>query len=73
MARITIEDCLNVVENRFNMVLLASERARKLMRGSVDPLVSINNDKPTVIALREIADGHLTSQQTQTAQESEQE
>jgi DNA-directed RNA polymerase subunit omega len=73
MARITIEDCLNVVENRFNMVLLASERARKLMRGSVDPLVSINNDKPTVIALREIADGHLTSQQTQTTQESEQE
>lgn len=72
MARITIEDCLNVVDNRFNMVLLASERARKLMRGSADPLVSINNDKPTVIALREIADGHLTSEQTQIAQESEQ-
>ena len=60
MARITIEDCLNVIENRFSMVLLASERARKLMRGSVDPLVPINNDKSTVIALREIAGGHLT-------------
>jgi len=71
MARITIEDCLTVVENRFNMVLLASERARKLMRGSVDPLVSVNHDKPTVIALRELAGGHLTSQ-TQTTQEQEQ-
>lgn len=71
MARITIEDCLNVVENRFNMVLIASERARKLMRGSVDSLVSINNDKPTVIALREIAGGHLTkqAQEAQTEQE----
>ena len=65
MARITIEDCLNVIENRFSMVLLASERARKLMRGSVDSLVPINNDKPTVIALREIAAGHLTNQTDQ--------
>jgi DNA-directed RNA polymerase subunit omega len=62
MARITIEDCLKVVENRFNMVLLASERARKLMRGSVDPLVPQEHDKPTVIALREIAGGFLTQE-----------
>ncbi len=66
MARITIEDCLKVVGNRFDMVLLASERARKLMRGSVDPLVASENDKPTVIALREIAGGHLTGKQGST-------
>ena len=70
MARITIEDCLKVVGNRFNMVLMASERARKLMRGSVDPLVPPENDKSTVIALREIAGGFLT-QTTQSPQESQ--
>ena len=61
MARITIEDCLKVIDNPFDIVLLASERARKLMRGSVDPLVPEKRDKATVIALREIAGGHLTS------------
>jgi DNA-directed RNA polymerase subunit omega len=58
VARITVEDCLDFVENRFHLVMLASKRARQLMRGSVDPTVPWENDKPTVVALREIANGH---------------
>ena len=58
MARITVEDCLENVENRFALVLLAAKRARQLMRGSVDPTVPWENDKATVVALREIATGH---------------
>ena len=57
MALVTVEDCLKYVENRFDLVLKASERARKLELGLVDPLVPLDNDKPTVIALREIAAG----------------
>ena len=59
MARITVEDCLENVDNRFDLVLLASKRARQLANG-VDPLLPWNNDKPTVVALREIADGVVT-------------
>jgi DNA-directed RNA polymerase subunit omega len=58
MARITVEDCLNHVGNRFELVILAAKRARQLMRGSVDPTVPWENDKATVVALREIATGH---------------
>ena len=58
MARITVEDCLHNVENRFHLVLLAAKRARQLMRGSVEPTVPWENDKATVVALREIANGH---------------
>ncbi|HBD19142.1 MAG TPA: DNA-directed RNA polymerase subunit omega [Arenimonas sp.] len=56
MARITVEDCLSVVDNRFELVLMASKRARQLAKG-VDPALdnSENQDKPTVLALREIA------------------
>jgi DNA-directed RNA polymerase subunit omega len=54
MARITVEDCLEYVDNRFDLILLASRRARQISQGA-DPLVPIENDKPTVIALREIA------------------
>jgi len=54
MARITVEDCLEVVDNRFELVLMATKRARQLAKGS-DPLVETTNDKPTVLALREIA------------------
>ena len=57
MARVTVEDCLAKVENRFALVLLASERAHQLEMGAVEPLVPADNDKPTVIALREIAEG----------------
>ena len=62
MARITVEDCLTNVDNRFDLVLLASRRARQLVNG-VDPLVPWENDKPTVLALREIAEG-LISEET---------
>ena len=56
MARITVEDCLSVVENRFDLVLMASKRARQLATG-VEPTLdnSEHQDKPTVMALREIA------------------
>jgi DNA-directed RNA polymerase subunit omega len=60
MARITVEDCLDNVENIFEMVLVAAKRARRIAHGA-DPMVELENDKPTVIALREIADGLVTS------------
>jgi DNA-directed RNA polymerase subunit omega len=56
MARVTANDCLDNVENRFELILVASKRARKLAMGS-EPMVPEENDKPTVIALREIAEG----------------
>jgi DNA-directed RNA polymerase subunit omega len=56
MARITVEDCLDRIDNRFEMVLTATKRARQIANGA-DPLVEEQNDKPTVIALREIAAG----------------
>ena len=59
MARITVEDCLEHIENRFDLVLLASRRARQIAQGA-DPLVPAENDKPTVIALREIAEGLIS-------------
>jgi DNA-directed RNA polymerase subunit omega len=61
MARLTVEDCLKNVNNRFNLVLLASKRARQLAMGAT-PLVPIENDKPTVIALREIGRGKITQE-----------
>ena len=60
MARITVEDCLEHVENRFDLVLLAARRARQISQGA-DPLVPPENDKPTVLALREIAENLITS------------
>lgn len=59
MARITVEDCLDNIGNIFEMVLVASKRARRLAHGA-EPMVELENDKPTVIALREIAAGHVT-------------
>lgn len=59
MARITVEDCLEHVDNRFHLVLVATKRARQLEVGSAEPLVSWDNDKPTVVALREIAEGKV--------------
>lgn len=58
MARLTVEDCLPFVENRFELVLLAAKRARKINLSGEDPLVPWDNDKPTVVALREIAAGY---------------
>ena len=60
MARITVEDCLDHVDNRFELVMLATRRARGLRRYGNDPLVPEENDKPTVIALREIAEGLIS-------------
>lgn len=60
MARITVEDCLEHVENRFDLVLLAARRARQISQGA-DPLVPAENDKPTVIALREIAENLINA------------
>ncbi len=56
MARVTVDDCLDKVDNRFDLVLIASKRARQLANGQ-EPGVSWDNDKPTVVALREIAAG----------------
>jgi DNA-directed RNA polymerase subunit omega len=61
MARITVEDCLHNVDNLFQLVLLASQRARRLANGA-EPTVAWENDKPTVVALREIAEGNVTSE-----------
>ena len=64
MARVTVEDCLEQVESRFDLVLKASERARDLISTSAEPLVEPENDKPTIIALREIAEGLLNEDYT---------
>jgi len=61
MARVTVEDCLENVDNRFELVMVASKRARQLATGGKDPLVDEESDKPTVIALREIAEGFVTA------------
>ena len=61
MARITVEDCLQNVDNLFQLVLLASQRARRLANGA-EPTVAWENDKPTVVALREIAEGSITAE-----------
>ncbi len=58
MARVTIEDCLINVENRFKLILLASKRARRLSLYGADPVVEYENDKATVLALREISAGY---------------
>ena len=62
MARITVEDCIDKFPSRFELVLIASNRARKLFSGE-KPTVEIDNDKNTVIALREIADETLTKEE----------
>jgi len=59
MARVTIEDCLEHTEGAFSLVKLAANRARRIANGSETLLEDEENDKPTVLALREIAEGHL--------------
>jgi DNA-directed RNA polymerase subunit omega len=63
MARITVEDCLDKVDNRFELVMVASKRARQIAVGGKDALVPENGDKPTVLALREIAEGLIDRDQ----------
>jgi DNA-directed RNA polymerase subunit omega len=67
MARITVEDCLNNVDNRFELVLTATKRARQIAHGS-EPLVDEQNDKPTVLALREIAEGLVNAERVDLIQ-----
>ena len=57
MARVTVEDCLENVDNRFELVMVASKRARQIATEGKDALVPLENDKPSVLALREIAEG----------------
>lgn len=59
MARITVEDCSEKIPNMFQLVLVAAKRARQLANGA-EPMVDWENDKPTVVALREVAEGHIT-------------
>ena len=65
MARVTVEDCVKVVESRFELILLAAERSRILSKGS-QPLLSRDRDKNPVVALREIAEGKLNLEETKT-------
>jgi len=67
MARITVEDCLDRIDNRFEMVLTATKRARQIANGA-EPMVEEQNDKPTVIALREIADGLVDAERVDVMQ-----
>ena len=62
MARVTVEDAVEKVGNRFDLVLIASRRARQIATGGKEPLVDPENDKPTVIALREIEAGLITTE-----------
>lgn len=64
MARVTVEDCLKNVRNRFELVIVAAKRARQLMRGK-EPKVDWDNDKATVVALREIAAGYTNIDTTE--------
>jgi DNA-directed RNA polymerase subunit omega len=57
MARVTVEDCLEKIDNRFDLVMISARRARQLQTGGKDPLVADQKDKPTVLALREVAAG----------------
>lgn len=66
MARITIQDCLDKLDNRFKLVLLAAKRARQLALGGAEATVPWENDKPTVVALREIAAGNLVEKAPET-------
>jgi DNA-directed RNA polymerase subunit omega len=61
VARVTVEDCLEKIDNRFKLIMVASKRARQLAMGT-EPLVEWENDKPTVVALREIADELITEE-----------
>ncbi len=61
MARITVEDCLDKVDNRFELVMVASKRARQIATGGREPMVPEEADKPTVLALREIELGLVTA------------
>ena len=60
MARVTVEDAVEAIGNRFDLIMVASKRARQLAAGGKDPMVEWDKDKPTVVALREIEAGFVT-------------
>ena len=62
MARITVEDCLEKIPSRFDLILMASKRARQLSTTSREPLVEWEDDKPTIVALREIEEGLINNE-----------
>ena len=62
MARITVEDCLEKIPSRFDLIIMASKRARQLSTTSREPLVEWDNDKPRIVALREIEEGLLDNE-----------
>ncbi|MDF1822335.1 MAG: DNA-directed RNA polymerase subunit omega [Alcanivoracaceae bacterium] len=70
MARVTVEDCLEKLDNRFELVLTASKRARQIQTGGKEPRVAWENDKPSVVALREIAEGLVDSESVDADAES---
>lgn len=72
MARVTVEDAVDKVGNRFDLVLIASRRARQIATGGKDPLVEEENDKPTVLALREIEAGLITTEVMDNTERNEQ-
>ncbi len=65
MARVTVEDCIRIIENRFELILIASERAKTLAKG-VQPLLERDRDKNPVVALREIAESCLDLEATKS-------
>jgi len=72
MARVTVEDAVDKIGNRFDLVLVASRRARQIATGGKEPLVDVENDKPTVLALREIEAGLITNDVMDTSDKQEQ-
>ncbi len=62
MARVTVEDAVNKIGNRFDLILVASRRARQIAVEGKEPMVDLENDKPTVVALREIEKGYITAE-----------
>jgi len=73
MARVTIQDAVEIVGNRFDLILLATKRARELATGGKDPKVEWDNDKPTVVALREIEAGLISEEIMETEAREEKE
>ncbi|HAB78835.1 MAG TPA: DNA-directed RNA polymerase subunit omega [Glaciecola sp.] len=68
MARVTVEDAVKQIGNRFDLVLVAAKRARQIATGGKEPMVDMGNDKPTVVALREIELGLVTAETLDAAE-----
>ena len=73
MARVTVEDAVDKIGNRFDLVLVAARRARQIATEGKDPMVDVQNDKPTVTALREIEEGLVTAATLEQAERQAQE